>query len=699
MSLAEELADDAAEAPSLLALSLPSFGLDWDAEEPSATQTVAEQIREIIAALKEIRSQLADQNKYLDVLAEKFVNPAPVVQPRVVYIDNEEWIEEIQPLQEAWHRSIVPDERRYEKIKRQFLDTLREDEYAGLEISASALADRVDRGSVTTLAAAWPVLQKPHTQTKSGVTCDLEDSWVGFGSLPSCCPRRRRDTLGEAMQPHQCQDPFTVIHEAGYSNEALLEISLQHNDGMMEGSPASFQRPWSGRVCGRIISIALDEIPWIPVRIIAFVLWQLDNFASAEPVSRAMNPGWLCMTGFASLWGKQESPRAFGMHDAEVVTLYFQMRWMRVGTNGLYSGLTPDSVSLQRDQGDIPSLQGGTPCDIKIREERHGFAMITTVDRALPLFTLVNMTGGKSTIFENTPTRYLDRNLQGIPARSYLQGNLTGLGVFLVFISATIEWVSSEWVDSLDAVDRTLHTSLAQMTRDKRHSLMTDEDFSKSDQYFAVLQTLHMCTDWINGTLQDVQELCESVDSVLETRADSISIDRDALAALCNAVIADSKRHLQPLLDRVKRKIDEVTSLRDGLLKATPANHMQAPKCSHLPDESRQQSRYILLLTVAAISYLSMCYVTPLGTNSFDPNNASAASRAPFMITFVVLSIAFYIITTGAPLVIRDDDWVNSTIAAWKLVATSLGIETEKLTGSGAFDLVKRRKSNAKSVI
>ncbi|KAL5342844.1 hypothetical protein BJX70DRAFT_237824 [Aspergillus crustosus] len=54
---------------------------------------VAGQIRDIIAALHEIRAQLADQNKYLDVLTEKYIHrPSPSQQ--VYFLDedvNEGW--------------------------------------------------------------------------------------------------------------------------------------------------------------------------------------------------------------------------------------------------------------------------------------------------------------------------------------------------------------------------------------------------------------------------------------------------------------------------------------------------------------------------------------------------------------------------------------------------------------------------------
>jgi hypothetical protein len=59
----------------------------------------------------------------------------------------------------------------------------------------------------------------------------------------------------------------------------------------------------------------------------------------------------------------------------------------------------------------------------------------------------------------------------------------------------------------------------------------------------------------------------------------------------------------------------------------------------------------------------------------FDPNNDDPSSaQIPFIITFVVLSIATYVIAAGALFAIREDEWVKRTLASWKLLATSLGI-------------------------
>jgi hypothetical protein len=74
-------------------------------------------------------------------------------------------------------------------------------------------------------------------------------------------------------------------------------------------------------------------------------------------------------------------------------------------------------------------------------------------------------------------------------------------------------------------------------------------------------------------------------------------------------------------------------------------------------------------------------------SNSDDPSS----SQIPFIITFVVLSLATYVIATGALFAVREDQWVKTTFASWKLVAASLGFQAP--SGSKILDILNRKKA------
>jgi hypothetical protein len=212
-------ADDDTE-PSL---ALPDVG---QGSGPSAKESVAEQIRDIIEALKEIRSELADQNKYLDVLADKYIKPTAPQQPRIVYIDDEEWIDRLQPFQEEWHRSLIPDEERMNFLKDQFIEQLREPQGLDpiLEISIPLSRDRArdsaSRGSLETLAAAWPVYQEPPPEIGLRTMFDSDDAWADFDTFFACCLRPRRESDHDSVHPKPLALHSVVMHEFGYDDEA-----------------------------------------------------------------------------------------------------------------------------------------------------------------------------------------------------------------------------------------------------------------------------------------------------------------------------------------------------------------------------------------------------------------------------------------------------------------------------------------------
>ncbi|KAL4861784.1 hypothetical protein BDV12DRAFT_179780 [Aspergillus spectabilis] len=84
-----------------------------------AENAVAGQIRDIIAALNDIRAQLADQNKYLDVLTEKYIHKP---SRQVYFLDeDEDWDEEEDengPLTpESLHYSRNSDSTRLNRFK------------------------------------------------------------------------------------------------------------------------------------------------------------------------------------------------------------------------------------------------------------------------------------------------------------------------------------------------------------------------------------------------------------------------------------------------------------------------------------------------------------------------------------------------------------------------------------------------------
>lgn len=114
MSLEDELSE-------VIEIGSPPFSNVWDDEsdehpEDTTEDTSSEsedgksaydlggQIKDIIQALNDIRSQLAEQNKYLDVLTEKYI-----ARPAQITFTEDEWETETdEEEEEQWEDTLEP---------------------------------------------------------------------------------------------------------------------------------------------------------------------------------------------------------------------------------------------------------------------------------------------------------------------------------------------------------------------------------------------------------------------------------------------------------------------------------------------------------------------------------------------------------------------------------------------------------------
>lgn len=114
MSLEDELSE-------AIEIESPPFSNAWDDEsdeypEDATEDTSSEsedgksaydlggQIKDIIQALNDIRSQLAEQNKYLDVLTEKYI-----ARPAQITFTEDEWETETdEEEEEQWEDTLEP---------------------------------------------------------------------------------------------------------------------------------------------------------------------------------------------------------------------------------------------------------------------------------------------------------------------------------------------------------------------------------------------------------------------------------------------------------------------------------------------------------------------------------------------------------------------------------------------------------------
>lgn len=103
--------------------------------------------------------------------------------------------------------------------------------------------------------------------------------------------------------------------------------------------------------------------------------------------------------------------------------------------------------------------------------------------------------------------------------------------------------------------------------------MFDDNNFARSKLYFGSLQLLRVFSDWIEESQEDFQQLFEDSVKYLNfgdwkdkrEKEDKLEIDKVALISALEKTVDEHKILFKALLDRIKKKQNEIESLRDGV--------------------------------------------------------------------------------------------------------------------------------------
>lgn len=201
----------------------------------------------------------------------------------------------------------------------------------------------------------------------------------------------------------------------------------------------------------------------LPLETIAFVLWQLGHTGNHASHGLSIDRfGIFFLLAFALPWGAADNPLAELGLSKRVVSIRFQIRWMNIATYINGDTAIDRGLFVNRDQGDLPNIMGDSVTDLHLREMRHAFAIHTTTSSRLPLFTIVSLTDDVRSLFEDrSRNATLENDAPKAKLRACHPGTLTGIWVFLVKFSLSIEMILKKWTRSLDQLDRTLAMSVS----------------------------------------------------------------------------------------------------------------------------------------------------------------------------------------------------------------------------------------------
>ncbi|OQD89552.1 hypothetical protein PENANT_c002G07007 [Penicillium antarcticum] len=627
------------KSPSILPISQ---------DDISKKKSQSDELNQINETLNAIRTQIGRHIDSQRDAAATIKQPGPQWFPQT-----EDWD---QRSFEKWLRSLIPIQSKLERIRLKFFASL-SNSTTNLRVSIGAHPDEFPiRMLAPSRKNAAPMIKQ-----FSHINCPEEDLYWVFDE-------GEKSKFIQICRMEYDDEGCPMFVSESCMQESLLENIPKGSLVLWEPSPVrkknkkrhSTDKPWTGLGCGTVIDMNLQDTTILPMPLIAFILWRLRHAEdTGYPSHREKTFALEYILSFTSRWNAL--PQPIGSF-SQNISIYFNIRWMDISKLPRAYNNTDLGLQIKRESGDIPHINRKVPSDLHLLEVKHSLCLVSTI-QPLPFYSLLLLQDREpcaiGPLRQYVAVELAERAERVFKGRGGNLGRLTAVGFFLAFLGVLLETVVGNWDESLDRLDETLVTSLSELKRSRRQDLMFDNDqFAKSDQYFTALQVLRICSDWIKQVNQGLKTLHGQIDiskasldddsdddSNTHTAQDKAN-ERKQLDEMFSIVMAENEARSRPRLDRIERKVEEVKSLRDGLFNATSVR--EASKGTSLAEMSGRQNQYILVFTIATVFYLPMSFVTSFyGMHLFDQGDDPSASKAPFIATFVVLSLATYILAAS----------------------------------------------------
>ncbi|GKU03033.1 hypothetical protein FLAG1_05027 [Fusarium langsethiae] len=201
----------------------------------------------------------------------------------------------------------------------------------------------------------------------------------------------------------------------------------------------------------------------------------------------------------------------------------------------------------------------------------------------------------------------------------------------------TFEVSMKGWGETLDAIDKLVHVNLSDFdNRDRIEDLMFDKSFNRSKDYFVALQLLRIINEWIDEVIPSIQEIRE-YPSLKRSGLYSTEISENL-----NAVDIYMKEGASAVQRRIRKKTEEINSLRDGLFNATSLR--ESTKAMAL-----NQAIYVFTVVTVLftpVSFLATFWALPFLNNPKEGSDIVPEPSA-FRNSFIVMPLLTYALVLG----------------------------------------------------
>ncbi|KAI1075727.1 hypothetical protein F5B20DRAFT_559174 [Whalleya microplaca] len=236
--------------------------------------------------------------------------------------------------------------------------------------------------------------------------------------------------------------------------------------------------------------------------------------------------------------------------------------------------------------------------------------------------------------------RDLDLKDCGAGAAGFLQ--------FLVVLIRAIDHWRRCWDAMMTKIDDMVSIQLQDtLDRDRWQELMFDDSFQLSEQYFTVLQLLRVFQDWIGETEDGIEGLSRELIGQFESwqdwrhqycpRDENVwPLDIEHLEANFEKVKSFFTLRANLLKERIRRKKDEVESLRDGLFNASSLREALKAKMLNM---------FIGAFTVVTVIYTPLSFMATFWAIPVLTPNSQTTTPSGFATSFVFVPMATYILS------------------------------------------------------
>ncbi|QKD60055.2 uncharacterized protein FOBCDRAFT_279658 [Fusarium oxysporum Fo47] len=245
---------------------------------------------------------------------------------------------------------------------------------------------------------------------------------------------------------------------------------------------------------------------------------------------------------------------------------------------------------------------------------------------------------------------------------------------FLYEICRVFKICMDAWGQTLDIIDELVHVKLDDFDSDTRvEDLMFDNSFKRSKDYFVALQLLRIVDEWLDEVQSTVEDMVKNP-NVTDT---FMWVDRSR--ASCDVAVRYVNEHATAAQSRVRKKREEINSLRDGLFNATSLR--ESTKAMAL-----NQAIYVFTVVTVLftpVSFLATFWALPFLNN---PTEGVVPVPSAFRNSFIIMPLLTYALVIVVAWFVGQRNSVNRLLT----MLGKLGESTGQLLRSG-WNLLRKK--------